>query len=667
MYFHILLLATICFISAPSLAQTMVAPTENLASNSPENLAEKNEHINSAFLFASRRQWNDALLHAKRSNEPALQTLVEWQYLLDKESGASFAEIKQFIAAHPDWSEQKKLRIRAEMAMSAASLSDDEIINFFKTDTPITGVGKIALLMALQHGAKQPEDMMKSLVREAWRDGDFDEEQEKNLLSNYGAMLRKEDDIARTDRLLWEGKTSAAERMFARVDDNHIKLYKARIALQADKKDAKKTSDKLLTKLPASLKKDAGLLYDKIVFNAKHDNNAMVREMLLAAPKKVPYPEKWWKYRERQIRDALDDRKIALASLLLANHGQEKGKEFADASWLRGWIFLRYQNRAKDAYSVFYHMFDEVKYPVSKARAAYGAARAARVMGDAQSEKIWLEKAAKYPTAFYGQLASLALYGDAPLKLPAPPIISDEKRAEFMARSLVKAIKLCLAYGEKDLAGKLINGLVEDGEAENASIASELGLEAGKPYLSVRAAKKAFQNNIVLISAGYPTTKTPDGVLPRALTLAITRQESEFDRYAKSPSGALGLMQLLPSTAKEVAQKNEIGFIEDGLYQTEYNMRLGSLYLARLIDNYDGSLVMAIAAYNAGLGNVYKWTKKIGKPTGSLDKAVDWIEAIPFSETRNYVQRVIENLQIYRQIEATDGKNKLLIGEDLRK
>jgi len=639
---------------------------------SPQAIAmtqEETEAAKRAFSAIDDKQWAEAFAQANNSNEKPLQTLVKWQYMLDPDSGASFSEISQFISAHPDWPEQKKLKIRAELSLPDSNIDADEIIKWFGSETPITGVGKIALAASLQKTGKKSDTKIEELVRSAWREGDFSEAQELSIIAIYYNMIRKEDDIARADRLIWEGKTSAAERIFIKFEEGHRKLYKARIALQDDKKAALK----MVAQLPASLKKDVGLIYDLIAYQFRHNgSDSVINGLLLSTPKKVPYPEKWWRYREAKIREALIDDNIPLASRLLENNAQEEGQTAADASWLKGRVLLKYKNHPKEAYQVFTKMFSSVKYPVSKSRAAYWAAKAAQQAGDVQEAKSWFSKAISYPTTFYGQLASLINNGTIPLKIPAPPSIDDNIREEFNSRSTVRAANLCIAFGDFALAGKLINNLVTDSNSDSETLlASELGVKAGRVSLSVKAAKKAMQNNIALIDTGYPTPPTPENILlPRNLTLAITRQESEFDNMAKSPSGALGMMQLLPSTAREVARKNDIGFDAQKLYDPEYNMLLGSLYLQRMIDNYDGSFIMGIAAYNGGPGNVYKWVQKFGRPENNIESAIDWIENIPFSETRNYVQRVLENLQVYRYIESQkhdDGTatSKLLLGQDL--
>ncbi len=629
---------------------------------------EETEAAKHAFMAVDDKQWAEAIQQANISNEKALQTLVKWQYMLDPDSGASFSEISQFIAANPDWPEQKKLKIRAELSLPDSNIDADEIIKWFANETPITGIGKMALAAAIHKNGKKIDEKIESLVRSAWRDGDFSESQEMSIIAIYYNVIRKEDDIYRADRLLWEGKPSAAQRIFIKFDEGHRKLYKARIALQDDKKNALK----LVSQVPASLKKDVGLVYDLIAYQFRHNgSDSVINALLLSTPKKVPYPEKWWRYREAKIREAIIDGNIQLASRLLENNAQEEGAAAADANWLKGRLLLKYQNQPKEAYKVFTKMFSSVKYPVSKSRAAYWAAKSAQQSGDVQEAKIWFNKAISYPTTFYGQLASLINNGTVQLKIPSPPVIDNNIREEFNSRSTVRAANLCITFGDFAIAGKLINNLVTDSDSDSEILlASELGVKSGKVSLSVKAAKKAMQANIALIDSGYPTPPTPENILlPRNLTLAITRQESEFDNMAKSPSGALGMMQLLPSTAREVARKNEIGYDVQKLYDSEYNMLLGSLYLQKLIDNYDGSVIMGIAAYNGGPGNVYKWVQKFGRPESNIEAAVDWIENIPFSETRNYVQRVLENLQVYRYIESQKQEDgaaaKLLLGQDL--
>lgn len=621
------------------------------------------DHGRSAFEFAARKEWPNALQEARLANNKALEKLIEWQSLLDPESGAGFLDISEFIMANPNWPDIKKLRVRAEMALREVAVSDDTVLLWFADEPPVTGYGKLALADALSRQTPMPKEKVDTLVREAWIGGDFDESQEKELREKYGSLLGKDEHIARADRLLWEEKTHPAKRMLPLVPASYRTLYEARIALINDKK----TAALYVGKVDGKLRKDPGLTYDRMRYRARRDDASGVREMLLAAPAEVPFPEKWWRHRESQVRKAIGEGNYKAAQKLLKHHGQTEGVNQADAIWLSGWLELEFLKQPKKAYDIFYRMYDSVRYAQSRSRAAYWTARAAEKSGDKETASNWYNTAAAYPMTFYGQLASTILNGAAPLHIPAQPKINDAARQKFESSDIAQAVQICIELDNMPLANKLISFLVENAsDKEQAALAAELGVRDGYPYLGVRGAKKALQNNMVLIDTGYPTPSTPvDIPIERPLALAIIRQESEFDPGAKSPANALGYMQLLPSTAKEMAGKLEMGWSVGSLYDTEYNMTLGSYYLSRLINSYNGSYVMAIAAYNAGGGNVRNWVKDFGTPGNSVDGAVNWIETIPFAETRNYVQRVLENLQVYRHIES-DGKTpKLLLDEDL--
>ncbi len=619
------------------------------------------DHAHEAFRHADHKDWRSARLEAKDSGEPLLIKVITWQYLLDPDSGASFDEITRFIEDNPNWIDQKKLRLRAEIALKNSNVADDEIISWFGDEQPITGIGKMALAEAYIRSKGASESKITDLIRAAWRGGDFDESQEKHILSAHGKLLRHEDDMERADRLLWEEKTTAARRLLSRVPADYQKLYKARAALIDDKH----LSLLYVTQVPASLKKDPGLIYDRMIFRLRRDDDKGVREMLLAAPAHVPYPEKWWKIRSVQIRKAIGERNYTTAKNLLANHSQTDGNEFAEATWLQGWLQDEFLNEPEKAYDTFSRIYSAVRFPVSKARAAYWAGRAAERSGNEKTADNWYNSASAYPTTFYGQLASLKVHGTSPLKLPSSPSISSSQRHAFEKNELVKAARLCVEMDEHELARHIISYLIESADSDTeTALATELGSDAGNINLSVHASKKALQQNVALIDIGYPTPKTPSGLpIERALTLAIIRQESEFDPHAHSPSGALGMMQLLPSTAKEVARKNGLKTSPAKLYEPAHNMTLGSHYLGRLINSYDGSWIMAIAAYNGGPGNVHRWVKTFGTPGNDADKAVNWIEKIPFDETRNYVQRVLENVQVYRALDDDSTQPKL--AEDL--
>jgi len=625
---------------------------------------EASEHARSAFLFADRKQWSDANLHARRSGDPALERLIEWLTYLDPASGASFAEITSFIANHPKWPEARRLRTRAEQAIYNSNVSDHDLIAWFSDNPPVTGNGKLALAEAQMREGLSDEASRSKLIREGWIHGDFYDAERDRILQQYGALLTRDDHAKRASQLMWEDKVSPALDMLSLLSSDEQKLLKARAALIRRDSHA----DKAIAQVPDSLRKDQGLLYDRMRYRARQGNDAGVREILLSVKETAPYASKWWDYRERQVREAIDEGNYKLATRLLEHHGLSEGPDYVDASWLHGWLKLEFLNQPSQALPIFEAMYDTVRFPVSKARAAYWAARAADSSGNQNAASRWYERASAYPTAFYGQLASLKAHGQAPLRFPAEPTLTNSELESFSKQELVQAVIIASRLGKDDLASRLLSGMVEHASSkEEAAMMAMIGSKAGEHFLSVRTAKKALQfHNAVLLKAGYPTPKTPsDAAVDRPLLLAITRQESEFDPYAKSPASAMGMMQVLPGTAKETARKNALGYHVSRLYEPDYSWLIGSLYLDRMINHYDGSYILAIASYNAGPGNVRKWVNEFGRPGNDIESAVQWIEKIPFKETRNYVQRVLENLQVYRHLLAENETPKLKLGEDL--
>ncbi len=619
-------------------------------------------HTQSAFLFADRKDWNEAQLHAKQSGNPVLMKFIDWLYYQDAESGASFEEIAAFLRANPDWPQQNRLKLRAEQSIRLSGTSDADLKKWFAENPPASGIAKIAFaeLSLRQHA--DPASVAQ-LIRDGWRDGDFDEASEKRILSSYRSLLRTDDHIARTDRLLWQEKITPAQRMLELLPGDQRTLANARIALIQDKK----TAPFMVMQVSKALHANPGLIYNRMMWRDHRDDDSGVREMLLAAPKEVPFPEKWWKVRERQIRKAIDERNYALARSLLNNHGQTGGSEYADALWLKGWLLTEFLNQPQEGYQQFYTMFDAVKYPVSKARAAYWAARAAAKSGDTEAANSWYTSATAYPSTFYGQVAYATLRGTAPLNIPSDPIAPKEVRQQFHDRDIVKAIRLCIDNQHDDMATQLVNHLIDKADSPHElALAALMVRDQQSTMLGVRAAKRALQKNTLLMETGFPVPPLKAELATEpALAYAIARQESEFDPRARSRSNALGYMQLLPGTAKETAKKNDIAYAESRLFEPSYNATLGSLYLQRLVNAYDGSYVKAIAAYNAGPGRVRDWVAEFGQPGNTPESVINWIEKIPFTETRNYVQRVLENLQIYRYLLSQDEAPSLHIHEDL--
>jgi soluble lytic murein transglycosylase len=610
-------------------------------------------HVQSAFVFAKRKVWSEAIAHAKAANNRILVKYFTWEYLKDPESDAPFDVIVQFMAQNPDWPDKAMLERRAEVALLADNPSDEVLSNWFSAHPPKTYIAKI-------QQAKTPEEL-RSYIRSAWVTDDYGKVVEGRLLEKYHAILRPEDHIKRIDRLLWEGKYEDAKRLFKYVPYDYQLLFKARIALAEDKPQA--PTD--VVNLPHTLKEDPGLIYERLKWRSRSNDREGVRELLLATPFEVPYAEKWWPLRDRQIRQALGDKDIALAEKLLQRHGQKLGTvSYSEAEWLKAWIKLEYRHQPEKAYPQFVALFKTMETPGSKARCAYWAARSA----PKADEERWLIQAGKYPATFYGQLALVEMNKNARIAVysDAEPIGEDKQR--FHQRELVQLVYALDKAHETDTASKFIYYLVEKAETPGEAIlATRLGREIHRIDFGVRASKKAMQNDILSVESSYPiiAVKNTAG-LEKPLLLALMRQESEFYAGAISSSGAFGLMQLLPSTAKEVARKSHISYSSDRLFEADYNITIGSLYLSKMVEKFNGSYVLAIASYNAGPGRVGQWLNNYGPPGNNVHDIVNWIERIPTSETRNYVQHVLGNTEVYRFMLAGQP-TKLMLTEDLRR
>ncbi|MEE8247968.1 MAG: lytic transglycosylase domain-containing protein, partial [Alphaproteobacteria bacterium] len=374
-----------------------------------------------------------------------------------------------------------------------------------------------------------------------------------------------------------------------------------------------------------------------------------------------------WVERAIQVRRALDEGAVTEAYRLAQEHKQSEGADFAEAEWLAGWIALRFLDEDRVAYGHFARLYDAVRFPISRARGAYWAGRSAESMGESKLARQWYALGAAHPTAFYGQLAALKL-GDGPaLALDPDPSPGPEAVEAFNARELVRAVRLLAELGEKERLRPFIMRLNELAEtpAEHALVAL-LAKSAGRADLAVASTKRSVRAGVVLAGAGYPVIGLPAGGAPEpALLLAVARQESEFNPKAVSNRDARGLMQLLPATAKVVSRQLKLRYDKKKLTEDPwYNARLGSAFLAELIERHDGSYVLALAAYNAGPSRVKRWLKAYGDPrTGEVD-ALDWIELVPFAETRNYLHRVLEGLQVYRH-RIGGARMALTLEEDL--
>jgi len=587
--------------------------------------------------------------------ENVIATYARWERLRDPgKTEISFGDGLRFMREHPDWPQEKIIRLRTEQAALRERPSPAAMQPYCTDAPPLSGRGMLACYLAGAGDAATRE----TWLRDGWVQGDFSSDEERYLLNNLNAKLSPELHAQRVERLLFEEKTKPADRILHMVPARYQPLFLTRIATITDHKSA----EARIANLSPEQRRDAGLIFDRIQWRIRHKQDDHLADLFAQAPADVPYADLWWPSRAMAAREALNNKNFGQALAILAGHGDLKGEALADALWLKGWIILQFRNDPMTAYREFYALYSSVKTPVSKARAAYWAGRAAQANGNHDISRAWMAKAAQHPTVFYGQLAHSLITPDQPLKLPSPPLFTAAEKAAFENEEMVRAVREITRTGNKSMRDLFLTSMGVHAEspvrfAMLASLAHELGGTAAK----VGIAKLALRKGVVLVESGWPRIALPQtlGVEP-ALALSITRQESEFDPNARSPANARGMMQLLPPTARHVAKKNGWRYTDAMLENPQQNIVLGTAYLGQIIRGFDGSYILGIASYNAGPSNARRWLKSIGKLPRNANDAVNWIEAIPYGETRNYVMRAMENMQVYRTLMNPSAPPQLL-------
>ena len=599
-----------------------------------------------ALAAAEKNRWNRARRTAARGGNELADKILDWMYFTAPGTGASFAKISKFIEQNPEWPRQTTLRRNAERVLSASRGGDEEALAWYGAWPPVSADGRARLAEAMINTSAREAGL--SMLRKAWIEGNFTRARERDLWHKHRKVFSQRDNIARLDRLIWEKRRSAARRMLSRVGPAYRRVGLARIALM----ESAGNVDTLIARVPKALRDDEGLAFERVRWRRRKGFDDRAREILLDPPEAFGRPDKWWVERRLQIRRSLREGFITDAYRIAREHAMEPGgADYAEAEWTAGWIALRFLEDKSDALIHFERVHDAVKFPISVARAAYWAGRAAEAINDGDAASAWYGKAAVHGFTYYGQLAREKLSYNSHLTIPRDPKPNVTETARFGENELVRAARLLAALGHKKRITSFVLRLEDQAETPGErELVAALAISLDRPDLSVRVAKKAAQDGITMFARAHPLPGVNSaGKIEFALALAIARQESLFNPKAISPAGARGLMQLMPLTASKVAKRLKIRYSRSRLLSDpDYNVRLGSAHLDELLRKFDGSYVMAIAAYNAGERRVNAWVRDYGDPRSPDVDEVDWIESIPFDETRNYVQRVLENVVVYR-------------------
>ena len=596
--------------------------------------------------LVSGKEWAAARAAVANADE-ITSDLIEWHRLRGGDEAARLGDYEAFLAKRPDWPGLALLRQKGEVAV-ARSTDPARVIAYFGAGKPATAQGAIALVRALMQAGRPGE--AEAEAHRAWAMLRFDPEEEAALLQLQGEAMDVAHEV-RLDNLLWEGKRlDEAQRMLPRVSADWQALAKARMALHADKAGA----SALIETVPAALKDDPGLAYERFLWRMRRDNYPDAVELLLErsdSPARLGRPDLWADRRALLARWLMRNGQEQAAYRVAAQHHLKEGSDFADLEFVAGFIALRKLGNPDAALTHFAHLKAGVSTPISLSRADYWTGRALEAKGDAAGAKAAYQAAAQHQTAYYGLLAAekLGLTLDPALVRVGPPE-RGYKTAPFANSSVLAAGWLAASVGDRSLAKRFFLHLAESQDKAGLEALSDLALLLDEPHIALVVAKQAAEKGWILPRAYYPVPDmVPDNLsVSRALALAISRRESEFDPAARSQANAMGLMQLLPETAARTAKA--VGVPHETRQLTAdpaHNATLGAAYLAKMVEEFGPSVALIAAGYNAGPGRPRKWVTEFGDPR--RDDPVDWVETIPFTETRTYVMRVTESLVIYRQ------------------
>ena len=597
-----------------------------------------------------QKKWARSIKGIEKINDKVARKIIIWRWLIADDGVSSKKDLENFYQSSTTWPKINKVKAKIESKKVTNDIK--KTLDWFQENPPITPIAKIKLSEILIKNNFIEEGNW--LLKEAWVNNSFSYSEEKYILKSYKNIITNSENTKRLENLIWKRQWSSANRQLKRVSSDIKQFSIAKIKLSRRRGNV----DQAIKNVPKSLINEESLIYERVKWRRKARLEKPSLELLLSYHGEYSYPKKWWREVNYHTRKQLSYKNYKLATKILEQYNLSSKDYLSEAQWLAGWLSLTFNKDPNSAYKYFSKMFLEVKTPISKARASYWAGKTSEELGNREDLKIWYERAAAFPATFYGQLALKKLNRE--LFLPSQSIeFNQNEFKKFKENELVRALILLLQVENRKLSRIFAMHLVTQAKnTKDILMLSKILNDFNQVSFSIFVGKKAIYNNIYIPSLNFPVPDTElmnlinkNTEIPLPVTLAITRQESAFDIKAKSRAGARGLMQLMPRTARITAKKNNYKYKR--IYLTSrpaYNVKIGSFYFKEMLNKFNGSYVLALAAYNAGPSRVNRWLKIYGDPRKNEIDPVTWMELIPISETRNYVQRVIEGIYMYRML-----------------
>jgi soluble lytic murein transglycosylase len=602
-----------------------------------------------------------------RIRDTAGKKLVEWMILRSEDGAGGFSRYAAFVRANPAWPSAGMLRRRAEARLWQEKLDASTVRGFFAEQPPLGPLGKLTLARALT--AQGDRGGAQRLVRDAWRNDDFSAALEAQVLEDFGGLLTRADHKARMDERLYDDDFDTAMRAAKRLGAAEIAIVQARVAVERKARNA----GALLEAVPPGARADPAYVFTRAQWLRRNDRIGEAAQLMLSAPRDpevIRNADQWWIERRILARKLLDaDNPQAAYKVARDAAPPAKENHHVDQQFTAGWIALRFLKDPNTAMPHFARINAFAKHPTSRARAGYWLGRAAETLGRGGEARQHYANAAQYTAAYYGQLARARL-GHRDIAVRPLPALSGSQRASLRNVDLVRAVELLYATGNRDLIVTFVADLERVGDVGALTMIAEVCARHADARAMLYLGKDALARGHAFEQFAYPGVGIPnfsalEGSAEKSLVYAIARQESAFNPKAVSSARAMGLMQVTPGTGRLIAKKHGVAFNEKKLlHDPVFNAQMGAAEIGSLVRDYDGNHVLAFAGYNAGRGRVKEWVARYGDPRSPDVDVVDWVERIPFTETRNYVQRVMENMQIYRA--RFGGGARLAIDADMR-
>ncbi len=633
----------------------------------PQALSDTDSaNLQSALAAAKRGDVSGARMALGSLQDPIARKIAQWQLVDSNAEALSFFELDAARRDLAGWPRGVRRDSAAEKTLSTSGLDPARVIAWFGGAQPSTAEGAMALASAWQATGRSND--ATNLIRNTFRNKVFEADAQRSLVARFGSMLTPDDYVRRADILLYGQQGPAARDMVAMLSDTQQGVARVRMAYRQNAGNA----NDLYNGLTPDLQAQPGVVFERAAYLRRKGMDTLALPMVVNFP--VPPTEEAssaiWRERKQLIVGALKAGNSSGAYAAANNTQAIAPADIAESEFYAGWIALTRLRQPDAAAAHFAQIAAVGASPITRGRALYWQGRAAEAQGDPIAAQAFYSEGARHTTTFYGQLAAEKA-GMKELRLPRDPVITQADRTRFYGREQVRAARILADIGQRDLFRSLVL-YIDDTlpNAEESALLVDLARGYGDQDLAMRAVRTAAQRGMILTERGYPLLDhhfTPGpGAAETAFVYSISRQESNFDPAARSGVGARGMMQLMPATASLVARKLGESHSVERLGDAPYNMRLGSVYLGDMVRTFSGSYIMAAAAYNAGPGRPAQWAGLCGDPRGAATDPLDFIECIPFSETRNYVMRTLETTMVYRA-RLAGGVTPLTLSSDLKR